>query len=168
LIRPYKGLDRLISTFAQLLKIKPDTTLLIVGENYEEIGKYQQLIDKYKLQSRVMLVNKFIDNEDVEPYFKATDTVIMPYYSGTQSGILMMAYGFERPVVVTDVGGIAELVIPNETGIVAKDNEIENLLPPIIKMLDTKEQIPYSDNIRKYVRNLGYVNMANILEEILK
>ncbi|MDR0604744.1 MAG: glycosyltransferase [Bacteroidales bacterium] len=168
LIRPYKGLDRLIETFAQLLESKPDTTLLIVGENYEGIEKYQHLIEKYALQSRVILVNKFIDNEDVEPYFKATDAVIMPYYSGTQSGILMMSYGFERPVVVTEVGGIAELVIPNETGIVVKNNEVENLLPSIIKILDTKEQIPYSDNIRKYIHKLGYVNMANILEEIIK
>jgi glycosyltransferase involved in cell wall biosynthesis len=167
LIRPYKGLDKLINTFEQLLKSKPDTTLLIVGENYESIEKYQQLIEKYNLQSKVIIVNKFIANEDIEPYFKSTDVVVMPYYSGTQSGILMMAYGFEVPVVVTDVGGIAELVIPNETGIVVKNNEIENLMPAIIQIIDTKNHVPYSDNIRKYVHKLGYINMEHILENII-
>ena len=168
LIRPYKGLDRLIETFARLVKEKTDTTLLIVGECYDDIVKYQSIIKEHNVQEKTMLVNKFIPNEDVEPYFKAADVVVLPYYSGTQSGILMMAYGFEVPVVATDVGGIAELIVENKTGIVVNNNEIENLFPAINHILDTKDVIPYAEEIRKYTHNLGYVNMGKILEEITK
>ena len=168
LIRPYKGLDRLIETFARIIKEKPDATLLIVGECYDDIVKYQNIIKEHDLQAKTMLINKFIPNEDVEPYFKAADVVVLPYYSGTQSGILMMAYGFEVPVVTTDVGGIAELVIENKTGIVVNNNEIEHLLPAINHILDTKDVIPYAEEIRKYTHNLGYVNMGNILEKLTK
>jgi glycosyltransferase involved in cell wall biosynthesis len=166
LIRPYKGLDRLIETFAQLLKDNPDTSLLIVGENYESMEKYQDLIARYNLKNNVLLFNKFIPNEEVEPYFKAADVVVMPYYSGTQSGILMMAYGFKIPVVVTDVGGIAELVVPNKTGIVVQNNEVKNLLPAINQILNTKNAVSYSDMIKTHTHNLGYVNLGSILERV--
>ena len=168
LIRAYKGLDKLIETFAHIVKEKPDTTLLIVGECYDDIVKYQNLIKEHDLQEKTMLVNKFIPNEEVEPYFKAADVVVLPYYSGTQSGILMMAYGFEVPVVATNVGGIAELIIENKTGIVVNNNEIEHLLPAINQIIDTKNTVPYAEEIRKYTHNLGYVNMGNILEKITK
>lgn len=168
LIRPYKGLDKLIETFSELIKEKPDTTLLIVGENYESVEKYQQLIQKYQLEDKVIFENKFIPNEDVEPYFKASDTVVMPYYSGTQSGILMMAYGFRIPVVVTNVGGIAELVKQNETGILVENNETKNLLPAIKQILDTKAEIHYAENIDKYTHSMGYANMEQIIKGIVE
>jgi len=167
LIRSYKGLNKLIETFAHIIKEKPDTILLIVGESYEDIVKYQDIIKEHNLQEKIMLVNKFIPNEDVEPYFKSADVVVLPYYSGTQSGILMMSYGFEIPVVATNVGGIAELIIDNKTGIVVNNNEIECLFPAIKQILDTKDTIPYSEEIRNFTHNLGYVNMQNILEKII-
>ncbi|MDR1792505.1 MAG: glycosyltransferase [Bacteroidales bacterium] len=168
LIRPYKGLDRLIETFAHLLKKIPDTTLLVVGENYEDMEKYQKIIQHFELEKKVILVNKFIDNENVEPYFKASDVVVLPYYSGTQSGILMMAYGFQIPVVVTDVGGIAELVEPQKTGIVVPNNEVAHLLPAIEQIITTKKSIDYANEISQYTHNLGYSNLGNMLQKILK
>jgi glycosyltransferase involved in cell wall biosynthesis len=167
LIRPYKGLDKLIETFAYISKEKPDTILLIVGECYDDIEKYQNLIKQHHLEAKTMLVNKFIPNEDVEPYFKASDVVVLPYYSGTQSGILMMSYGFEVPVVVTNVGGMSELILEKKTGLVVNNNEVENLLPAINQILDTKNIISYAEEIHKYTHNLGYINMKNILEEII-
>ena len=151
-----------------MIEKKPDTTLLIVGECYEDIQKYEKMISQYGISSNTIMINNFIDNEDIEPYFKVADLVAMPYYSGTQSGILMMAYGFNIPVVVTDVGGISELVKNNETGIVIKDNSIDNLLPAIEKLIDTKETTTYAENIASFVHGLGYANLKNILSEILK
>jgi glycosyltransferase involved in cell wall biosynthesis len=168
LIRPYKGLDKLLESFQSLLKDKPDTTLLIVGECYEDINKYKKIIQDLNISNNIIMENHFIANEDVEPYFKATDAVIMPYYSATQSGILMMAYGFLVPVVATNVGGIAELIKNNETGLLIKDNNKENLLPAINKILETKQTINYSDNISTFTHNLGYKNLNNILLEITK
>lgn len=168
MIRPYKGLDKLIESFKHLLEKQPDTTLLIVGECYEDIKKYERLIAQNGIENHTVMINTFIDNENIEPYFKVADLVAMPYYSGTQSGILMMAYGFNIPVVITDVGGISELVKDNETGIIVKDNTVENLLPAIEKMLETKNTVPYAENISAFIHGLGYTNLKNILADILK
>ena len=168
MIRPYKGLDKLIESFKHLLEKNPDTTLLIVGECYEDIKKYEKMISQNGIGDKTIMVNNFIDNEDIEPYFKASDLVAMPYYSGTQSGILMMAYGFNIPVVVTDVGGISELVKDKETGIIVKDNKVENFLPAMEEILTNKDIIPYSENISSFVYGLGYQNLKNILSQILE
>ena len=165
MIRPYKGLDKLIETFATLKDT--DTTLLIVGENYENIDKYQNLIDKSGLKDKTIIVNKFIDNENVEMYFKAADVVVLPYYSGTQSGILMMAYGFGIPVVATDVGGVAELIIENKTGLIVPNNDVSNLSPAIKIILDSKKSIPYSEEIKRLTHSLGYDNLKKTFEELL-
>lgn len=166
LIRQYKGLDSLINVFPLLLKDKPDTTLMIIGECYEDVNKYKHQIEQLGIKDKVIMENRFIANEDVEPYFKATDAVIMPYYSATQSGILMMAYGFNVPVVATKVGGMQELIENDKTGILIEDNSKENLLPAIEKMLDTKDKIPYNENIASFIRNIGYNNIGKILLDL--
>jgi glycosyltransferase involved in cell wall biosynthesis len=164
MIRPYKGLDKLIEAFSTLKD--SDATLLIVGESYENIDKYKLLIEQSGLQEKTMFINKFIDNDEIELYFKAADVVVLPYYSGTQSGILMMAYGFGIPVVATNVGGVAEL-IKNKTGIVVANNEIVNLYPAIKSILDTKNTVCYSEEIYKLTHSLGYDNLKSTFEELL-
>ncbi|MBR1626891.1 MAG: glycosyltransferase [Bacteroidales bacterium] len=168
LIRQYKGLDRLIECFDNVIEQNPNTTLLIVGECYEKLDKYLKLVNACKNKDKIIMINRFIANEDVEPYFKASDCVIMPYYSATQSGILMMAYGFSVPVITTDVGGMKELVINNETGLLIKDNSNENLLPAIDTMLKTKNKIPYDKNIYEFVYNIGYKRIGEIFKSISK
>lgn len=163
MIRPYKGLDRLIETFSQMTEV--DATLLIVGESYENISKYERMIDAFDLRSRTRLINKYIANEDVEIYFKSADVLVLPYYSGTQSGILMMAYGFGVPVVATSVGGISELIINNKTGIVVDNNNVENLKPGIENILRSKSTSVYTDEIKKLTHNLGYVNLKTFLDK---
>lgn len=168
LIRAYKGLDKLIVAFKELLKQKPDTTLLIVGECYEDLKKYTDLIDELNLNSNVILNSSFIPNEKVEPYFKAADVSCLPYNSGTQSGILMMAYGFKIPVLVTDVGGVAELVKEGETGRVIKDNSLDNLVNGLDAILSTKDSIDYAKNIQNYTQGLGYTGLGKFVESVLK
>jgi glycosyltransferase involved in cell wall biosynthesis len=166
LIRPYKGLDKLIECFKDLIKSKSDTTLLIVGECYEDIQKYEKMIASYGIKDKTIMINRFVANEEIEPFFKASDMVVLPYYSATQSGILTMAYGFNVPVVVTNVGGMSELVKNNETGIIVENNEVENLLPAIERLLDTKNTIAYGQNIACLTHKMGYTNLNKILSEI--
>lgn len=167
LIRPYKGLDKLIETFPEILKSEPDSTLLIVGECYEDIAKYQALIQHHHLQDHTVLINKFIPNEAIEPFFKAADVIAMPYYSGTQSGILMIAYAFGIPVVVTDVGGVAELV-NEKTGLVIENNHPSHLAPAILQVLKNEAKIPYAENIGNLSQTLGYINMNEIMTQIIR
>ena len=101
-----------------LEKKHPDLTLLIVGECYEDISYYEDIIKEMGIEDKTILVNKFIANENIEPYFKASDMVVLPYNSATQSGILMMAYGLKVPVVANNVGGLPELIVEGKTGTV--------------------------------------------------
>lgn len=168
LIRAYKGLDKLIVAFKEILKLQPSTTLLIVGECYEDIKKYTDLIDKLELKDNIIMVSHFIPNEKIEPYFKAADLSCLPYNSGTQSGILMMAYGFKIPVVVTDVGGVAELVVEDVTGKVIPDNSLDNLVNGMNYILSKKNTIDYAANIEKYTQGLGYTNLGVFVNGLLK
>lgn len=96
--------------------------LIIAGEFYGDKEKYLQLIQKFDLQDKVVLHNHFIPNEQVKYYFGASDLVVQPYKSATQSGISQLAYHFETPMVVTRVGGLPEIVENGKVGYVVEVN----------------------------------------------
>lgn len=121
LIRKYKGLDLLIEAFS-LLKANPHNKLLIAGEFYEDKQPYFDLISKYKLEEQIMLLNQFIPNDDVKYYFSAADIVALPYRSATQSGVTQVSFHFEVPTLVTNVGGLGEIIPHNVAGYVVEPN----------------------------------------------
>jgi glycosyltransferase involved in cell wall biosynthesis len=165
-LRPYKGLDNLILAFNRVLEQKPDTTLLIVGECYEDLGKYTSLLEQENLTEKTMLVTKYVANEEVEPYYKAADLVCLPYNSATQSGIVMMAYGFRRPVVVTDVGGLPEFVRAGVTGLIVPPGDRERLAAGVIEGLTLAETVDFESRIAEFTHELGHRNMERIFAEI--
>lgn len=122
LIRQYKGLDWLIEAMNDPQLRQLNVKLLIAGEYYEPTEPYEQLIAKYSLQDRVLLHTRFIPNDEVKYYFSAADMVVQPYRRATQSGISQMAYHFERPMLVTNVGGLPEIVPHNQVGYVVEPN----------------------------------------------
>ncbi|MCL6523846.1 MAG: glycosyltransferase [Thermoflavifilum sp.] len=118
-IRAYKGLDLLLEAFADpRIREKPELRLIVAGEFYENREKYLQLIDAGKLHDRVILRNDFIPDEEVKYYFCAADVVVQPYRSATQSGISQIAYHFGKPMIVTRVGGLPEIVPHGQAGLV--------------------------------------------------
>ena len=121
LIRKYKGLDLLIEAFS-LLKTNPHNKLLIAGEFYEDKQPYFDLISKYKLEEQIILLNQFIPNDDVKYYFSAADIVALPYRSATQSGVTQVSFHFEVPTLVTNVGGLGEIIPHNVAGYVVEPN----------------------------------------------
>jgi glycosyltransferase involved in cell wall biosynthesis len=121
LIRKYKGLDLLIEAFS-LLKANSHNKLLIAGEFYEDKQPYFDLISKYKLEEQIMLLNQFIPNDDVKYYFSAADIVALPYRSATQSGVTQVSFHFEVPTLVTNVGGLGEIIPHNVAGYVVEPN----------------------------------------------
>ncbi|MEM7103393.1 MAG: glycosyltransferase [Bacteroidota bacterium] len=166
LIRPYKGLDKLIESFRYIRDEYPDTTLLIVGEAYEDAQKYHDLIESEGIKDQTIMVSEFIPNEEVELYFKASDLVCMPYNSASQSGILMMAYGMRKPVVVTDVGGLAELVQNHKTGMIVKHNDPKLLAEGIKTTFKDQENVDFEANINNLSSSLGYINMEDMFKKI--
>ena len=160
-------MQNLISAFAELIKERDDTKLLIVGECYEDPEIYKNQILELKIEDKVHFKNEVISNEQVEPYFKAADFICLPYNSASQSGIIMIAYGFGKPVVVTDVGGLPELVVEGKTGFIAERNNQKSLLLAIRKMLADKAPKRYANEIKNLNKNLGYGSIKEIVNDML-
>ncbi|MFD2786921.1 glycosyltransferase [Hymenobacter rubripertinctus] len=117
-IRAYKGLDLLLEAFADERLAALPLKLIIAGEYYEDAAPYEALIQQHNLESRLVRATDFIPNEQVVDYFCAADMVVQPYKNATQSGVSQIAYHFSRPMLVTDVGGLAELIPNGEVGYV--------------------------------------------------
>lgn len=121
LIRKYKGLDLLLEAFKEL-KSKSEIKLIIAGEFYEDRQPYLDLINLYGIQNQVILHDKFIPNEEVRFYFSAADLVALPYRSATQSGVTQVSFHFEVPTLVTNVGGLGEIIPDKVAGYVVEPN----------------------------------------------
>ncbi|WP_143310498.1 glycosyltransferase [Chitinophaga vietnamensis] len=115
-IRQYKGLDLLLKAMADERMKKMDIHAIVAGEFYEDATPYLQLLQELQLGDRVLMHTDFIPNEAVKNYFCAADLVVQPYKSATQSGISQIAYHFEKPMVVTNVGGLTEMVPDGKVG----------------------------------------------------
>jgi len=119
-IRKYKGLDLLLQAMNDDRIKQEGIKLLIAGEFYEDEKPYLQIIKENGLEKRVILKNIFIPNKEVKYYLGAADVVIQPYRNATQSGVTPLAYHFEKPMVVTKVGGLASLVPHGKVGLVCE------------------------------------------------
>ncbi len=119
-IRKYKGLDLLLRAMAEENIRKENITLLIAGEFYEDEKPYIELIDQLNIKNQIILKNSFIPDNEVKYYLCAADAVIQPYRNATQSGVTPLAYHFEKPMVVTNVGGLPQLVPHQKAGLVCE------------------------------------------------
>ena len=117
-IRQYKGLDLLLESMADDRFNGKKIKLIVAGEFYEDAAPYHAIIEKFNLKDKLILSTDFIADNEVKYYFSAADLVVQPYRSATQSGISQIAYHFEKPMVVTNVGGLPEIVHDGKTGFV--------------------------------------------------
>ena len=122
LIRDYKGLDLLLDAWKIYRQENGavDRRLIVAGEFYASKEKYLQQIERNGLQEEVILHDYFIPDDQVHNYFSAADFLVQPYRTATQSGVTQIAYNFELPMVVTDVGGLPEIVPDGRVGIVCR------------------------------------------------
>lgn len=113
-IRAYKGLDLLLEAMSDE-RIK-DVHLIVAGEFYEDSAKYMNIIKTHGLMDRVHLFSEYIPDTEVNRFFSACDIVVQPYKTATQSGVTQVAYHFEKPMIVTNVGGLSEIVPEGKVG----------------------------------------------------
>lgn len=166
-VRKYKGLDLLIDALAELVKADDSYRLLAAGEFYDDEKFYSDRVKSLGLGKHVKLLNRFIPNEEVYKYFAPSDLVVLPYRSATQSGILNLAYGFLKPVLVTDVGGLSEFVDNGKTGYIIPPDSPEELVSGISGFFKQKEMINFEKNIRERISKNSFSNLPGLFEEII-
>ena len=140
-IRKYKGLDILLDAMKLIQNHKQQTTnikLLIAGEFYEDRKAYDEQIEKLGIKDNLILHTDFIPDSEVKKYFSAADVVIQPYRNATQSGVTPLAYHFEVPMIVTNVGGLPDMVPDNKAGLVAEPTA-ESLAEKMLEYFDKGE-----------------------------
>lgn len=119
-IRDYKGLDLLLEAFADERIRNLRLKLIVAGEFYCDETPYRKIIDDRNLADRVIMSNDFIPDSRVREYFCAADVVVQPYKSATQSGVTQIAFHFNKPMIITDVGGLSEFVPDGIAGYVVQ------------------------------------------------
>ena len=145
-IRKYKGLDTLLKAFSDQRLKEKNLQLIIAGEYYDSPQVYEQLIDDLELRNHVILANHYIEDSDVSLYFSAADLVAQTYKTATQSGVTQIAYYYNRPMLVTDVGGLSELVPHQKVGYVTSQDTLE-ISDCIFDFYEHKRASEFSKNI---------------------
>lgn len=166
-VRRYKGLMVLIDAM-HAMGVQGDMQLLAVGEFYEDESKYRRRVQELRLDSCIRFVAEYVPNDQVRLYFSAADVVVLPYLSATQSGIAQIAYHFDKPVIVTDVGGLAEVVIDDRTGFVVPPNSPEALAVAIRRFYQEQKEHEFVANVRVEKRRYSWDNLVANIEQLIE
>ncbi len=146
-IRKYKGLHLLLDAFADERIRNLNIKLLVAGEFYEDAQPYLEQMDRLKLTDRVILSNDFIPNNEVSNYFCAADAVIQTYLNATQSGVTQIAYYYNKPMIVTNVGGLAELIPHNKVGYVV-DVDATQIADAMVRYYTEQPENTFIENLK--------------------
>jgi glycosyltransferase involved in cell wall biosynthesis len=160
-IRKYKGLDLLLEAMAKVKSSSPNIKLLVAGEFYEDSTLYEELLDQQGIRNDVYWHTHFITDSDVKNYLSAADVVVQPYRNATQSGVTPLAYHFEIPMIVTNVGSLARLVPHGKVGLVCEPNA-ESISKAILQFFEMEPQM-LSENIKREKQKLSW---AQLFEKI--
>ena len=163
-IRDYKGLDILINSLSNLKNL--DIKLLIGGESYISKSKIKDLIKKNGLSEMIIWHNKYIPNSDINLYFSACDAVVLPYKKISQSGIIPMAYHFDKLVICSDILSLKEHVVEKETGYLFENNNSSDLSNVITEIYDNHNFKNSEGSISKYKLRYSFDNFLNDFKEL--
>lgn len=161
-VRKYKGLDLLLDAI-RILDNK-NIYLTIVGEFWEGEYEYTNYIDSHKLQN-ITIINRYVESSEIEDYFEDCDAVVLPYRSATGSAVIATAYGYHKPVIVTNVGGLPDAVADGKTGIVVEPDSV-SIAEGIDIFITSKDKLDYGEEIKKFV--LSYMSWTSMADEIYK
>lgn len=164
-IRKYKGLDLLLEAFADVRLRQFPVKLMIAGEFYEPSEPYMQLIEKHLLEDLVELHTHFIPDEEVKYYFNASDLIAQTYRSATQSGVSQIAYNFEKPMLVTDVGGLSETIPDGKVGYVVQP-EKEAIADALVDFFENERAEQFADNVRLEKKKYEWSRMIEAINKL--
>ena len=166
-IRRYKGLDMLLEAMTDLRLKNRNLKLIVAGEYYEDSSFYKNKIKEYGIGDRVILHTDYIPSEMVKYYFCAADMVVQPYRSATQSGVTQIAYHFEKPMLVTDVGGLSEIVPHGKAGYVVKPEPLA-IADAINDFYENLRESAYSANAAIEKKRFQWQSFAAAMEDLYR
>ena len=165
IIRDYKGLDILIRAFSDSRLRGRKLKLIVAGEFYEDEARYRNLVKESGLENDVIFYNHFIKDEDVRLFFSGADLVVQPYKSATQSGVTQIAYHFDKPMLVTDVGGLKEIVPDGKCGyVVQPDPKI--IADAICDFFENGRKNAFSECVRKEKEKFTWNKTTDAVTEV--
>jgi len=164
-IRAYKGLDLLLKAMAEPVLKNKKIKAIIAGEFYENPKEYIDLIEKLGIRSSVVLHNNFIPNNKVAAYFSAADLVVQPYKDATQSGVTQVAYHFNVPMVVTNVGALPEMVNHGKAGYVVEPDE-KQIANAIGDFFENNRAGVFANTIIEEKKRFSWESLVNSIFEV--
>ncbi len=165
-IRDYKGLDILLEAMGDPEIKKMPLKLIVAGEFYTDSKPYFEIINKHDIKRSVIISDDFIPNSKVVLYFCASDLVVQPYKDATQSGVTQIAYHFDKPIITTDVGGLAEIVPDGVVGYVVNPDSKE-IADSILKFYKRKKGPEFTENIKIEKQKYSWERMIETINKLI-
>ena len=165
-VRKYKGLDLVLHAMSDQRIKDLGVKLIVAGEFYDNIDFYLDLINELDIDSNIILKSDFIDERDVKNYFCASDMITQTYRTATQSGVTQIAYHFERPMLVTDVGGLAEIVPHKKVGYVTTQ-EPKIIADAIVDFYTNNRELDFEKNTKTEKLKFSWQNLIHTIEDLV-
>lgn len=166
-VREYKGLKHLLNAMPKIKDNLQDIKLLVVGSFGNDKENYLNLIQENNIEDSVEIIDGYTPDHEVEKYFAGCDLVVLPYESATQSGIVQIAYGFNKPCVVTDVGGLPDVVTDGKTGYVVAPQNPNEIADAIIAYYKEEKEQEFMQNVREEAYRFSWDSMREAIEEVI-
>lgn len=166
-VRKYKGLDLMLEALADPRLKEMGVKLVVAGEFYDKKEPYLAKIESLKLPDRVIVHDHFIPSDEIAHYFCAADMVTQSYLSATQSGVTQIAYHFGRPMLVTDVGGLAEIVPHEKVGYVVPVNA-GAIADAVVDFYENNREDKMAQNVREGAGKFSWQSMVNEMESLFE
>ena len=164
-IRDYKGLDLLLHAMADERVRNLNMKLIVAGEFYTDSKPYADMIQQLGIRDRLILKTDFIPDNEVRNYFCAADMVVQPYKHATQSGVTQICYHFDRPMLVTNVGGLPEIVPHGKVGYVVEPNPTA-IADALVDFYANHREFKMRDNIKTEKKKYAWSEMLKKISEV--
>ena len=163
-VREYKGLKYLLYAMPLIKEKVRNIKLMVVGSFGDDKEDYMQIIKENQIEDSVEVIDNYTPDNEVEKYFAACDLVVLPYESATQSGIVQIAYGFEKPVIVTNVGGLPDVVTDGKTGYVVEAKSPEVLAKAVEKYYVEHKEKEFSEGVKEEAARFSWDRIVEKIE----
>ena len=166
LVRAYKGLDLLLDAIADERLRKFNVKLIVAGEFYEDPKPYLEQVEKHGLSDLVVIKNQYIRDDEVKYYFNIADIVVQPYKSATQSGVTQVAYHFMKPILVTNVGGLGEIIPNGKVGYVVEPNS-SSIADALVDFYENERYNTFVEGMKEEKMKYQWSNMTAAIKNLL-